>query len=52
MKRKPRIFAPLTLKMVQEAGVGPDEFLEIDGEQMQDVSRLVKVLIHIFLIII
>ena len=39
-RRKPRIFTPLTIKMIAEAGLGPNEVVEIDGEQITDVSNL------------
>ena len=37
-KRKSRIFAPVTLKMIFEAAPRPDDVLEIEGENIADVS--------------
>jgi hypothetical protein len=37
-KRKTRIFAPVTLKMIFEAAPRPDDVLEIEGENIADVS--------------
>jgi len=37
-KRKSRVFAPVTLKMIYEAAPRPDDVLEIEGENIADVS--------------
>ena len=45
-KRKPRIFVPMTLKSIAEAAIGPEEKLEVDGEDICDfiaVGRIVQV---------
>ena len=41
-KRKNRVFAPVTIKMIQDASPRADEVCEIDGEPMNDVSSLLK----------
>lgn len=38
-KRKTRIFAPVTLKMIFEAAPRPDDVLEIEGENIADVRH-------------
>jgi len=38
-KRKSRIFAPVTLKMIFEAAPRPDDVLEIEGENIADVCN-------------
>lgn len=37
-KRKARVFAPVTMRMIQEASPRPDDVCEIDGEAINDVS--------------
>lgn len=37
-RRKNRVFAPVTLKMIQEASPKPDDVCEIDGDQINEVS--------------
>ncbi len=37
-KRKNRVFAPVTIKMIQDASPRADEVCEIDGEAINDVS--------------
>lgn len=37
-KRKNRVFAPVTMKMIQEAQPRPDDVCEIDGDAINDVS--------------
>jgi hypothetical protein len=36
-RRKNRIFAPVTMKMIQDASPRPDDVCEIDGEAINDV---------------
>jgi hypothetical protein len=38
-RNKNRIFVPVTLKMVDEAKIGPDDSCEIDGEVINDVIK-------------
>ena len=38
-RKKPRVFTPVTMRMVQEASPRPDDVCEIDGEAIQDVSE-------------
>jgi hypothetical protein len=37
-RKKNRVFAPVTMKMVQEAQPRPDDVCEIDGDAINDVS--------------
>ena len=37
-RRKNRVFAPVTMKMIQEASPRPDDVCEIEGEAINDVS--------------
>lgn len=37
-RKKARIFAPVTVKMILESKVRPDDVCEIDGEPMNEVS--------------
>ena len=37
-RRKNRVFAPVTMKMIQEANPRPDDVCEIEGEPINDVS--------------
>ena len=37
-RRKNRVFAPVTLKMIEEAQPRPDDVCEIDGDQINEVS--------------
>ena len=37
-RRKNRVFAPVTLKMIQEASPRPDDVCEIDGDSINEVS--------------
>ena len=37
-QRKNRVFAPVTMKMIYEAAPRPDDVLEIEGENIADVS--------------
>mgnify|MGYP000993561762 CR=1 FL=1 len=37
-RRKNRVFAPVTLKMIQEASPRPDDVCEIDGDTINEVS--------------
>ncbi len=37
-RRKNRVFAPVTMKMIQEAQPRPDDVCEIEGEAINDVS--------------
>jgi hypothetical protein len=39
-KKKSRVFAPVTLKMIYEAAPRPDDVLEIEGENIADVSEV------------
>jgi hypothetical protein len=39
-RRKNRIFAPVTMKMIQDSQPRPDDVCEIDGEAINDVSDL------------
>ena len=39
-RRKNRVFAPVTMKMIQEASPRPDDVCEIEGEAINDVSEL------------
>jgi len=34
MARKKRLFTPVTLKMLHDAQLGPDDTCEIEGEQI------------------
>ena len=38
-RRKNRVFAPVTLKMIQEASPGADDVCFVDGDQINEVSR-------------
>jgi len=38
-RRKNRVFAPVTMKMIQEASPRPDDVCEIEGEAINDVSK-------------
>jgi hypothetical protein len=37
-RRKNRVFAPVTMRMIQEASPRPDDVCEIEGEAINDVS--------------
>lgn len=37
-RRKNRVFAPVTMRMIQEAQPRPDDVCEIEGEAINDVS--------------
>ena len=37
-RRKNRVFAPVTMKMIHEAMPRPDDVCEIEGEAINDVS--------------
>lgn len=37
-RRKNRVFAPVTMKMIHEAQPRPDDVCEIDGDSINDVS--------------
>jgi hypothetical protein len=37
-RRKNRVFAPVTMKMIHEASPRPDDVCEIEGESIVDVS--------------
>lgn len=39
-RRKNRIFAPVTMKMITDSQPRPDDVCEIDGEAINDVSTL------------
>ena len=41
-RRKNRVFAPVTMKMIQEASPRPDDVCEIEGEAINEVSSQVK----------
>ena len=36
-RQKPKVFVPVTLKMVEEATPRPDDVCEIDGEAFNDI---------------
>ena len=40
-RRKNRVFAPVTMKMIHEASPRPDDVCEIEGEAINDVSTLI-----------
>ena len=40
-RRKNRVFAPVTMKMIQEASPRPDDVCEIEGEPINDVRIFV-----------
>ena len=42
-RRKNRVFAPVTMKMIQEASPRPDDVCEIEGEAINDVSIKIRV---------
>jgi hypothetical protein len=37
-KRKPKVFTPVTMRMIKDAPTRPDDVLEMDGEAIDDVS--------------
>ena len=37
-KRKFKVFSPVTIKMINESSVGPNDAVEIDGESISEVS--------------
>ena len=41
-KRKPKVFTPVTMRMIKDAPTRPDDVLEIDGEAVDDVSKKLK----------
>ena len=43
-KRKNRVFAPVTIKMIQEASPRPDDLCEIDGEAINDIIIVGRVI--------
>jgi RPA family protein len=43
-KRKNRVFAPVTMKMIQEASPRPDDVCEIDGEAINDIIIVGRVI--------